>query len=137
MAEENKDLIRRVWDEIFNKGDFDAVEGDFAPDAAFPTAPPGTSPDLNGFKQLVSMYRTAFPDLRVELEDQVANGAKVASLVSITGTHQGPLGELAATGKKIAIVGINFIEVRDGKIATVRGMSDQMGMMRQLGAIPS
>jgi steroid delta-isomerase-like uncharacterized protein len=137
MAEENKDLIRRVWDEIFNKGNFDAVEDCFAPDAAFPSAQPGISPDLEGFKQTVSSYRAAFPDLCIKFEDQVANGAKVASRVSITGTHRGALGKLAATGKEIAIDGINLIEVRDGKIVTVWGMSDQLRMMRQIGAVPA
>ena len=137
MAEENKDLIRRAWDEIFNKGNFDAFENYFASDAAFPSAQPGVSPDLEGFRQAVSAYRTAFPDLCVKFEDQVANGAKVASRVSVTGTHLGVLGKMAATGKEIAIDGINLIEVRDGKIVTIWGMSDQLRMMQQIGAVPS
>jgi predicted ester cyclase len=137
MPEENKDLIRRVWDEIFNKGNLDAIDENFAPDAVFPAAPPGVSPNPEGFKQTVSLYRAAFPDLRVVFVDQVANGDKVASRVAMSGTHQGELAGLAATGKEIAIDGINIIEVSGGKIVAVWGVSDQLRMMRQIGAIPS
>jgi steroid delta-isomerase-like uncharacterized protein len=137
MSEENKALIRSAWDEIFNKKNLKAVDEYFAEDATLGFAPPGIPADREGFKQIMGPYLTAFPDLHVVLDDQVAEGDNVASRFSITGTHKGELAGLAATGKEVDYTGVNFIQVRDGKIVAVWGGSDQLRMMRQIGAIPS
>jgi steroid delta-isomerase-like uncharacterized protein len=137
MSEENKALIRQAWNEIFNNKNLEAVDEYFAKDAALGFAPPGIPADREGFKQMIGPYLTAFPDLHVLLEDQVAEGDNVASRFSVTGTHKGELAGLAATGKKVDYTGVNFIEVRDRKIVGVWGASDQLRLMRQIGAIPS
>ena len=98
MSEENKDFVRRVWNDIYSKGNLDAVDEDFASDFVW-SAPPGVSPDREGFKNMASMYRAAFADIRFEFVDQVAEGDKVANRVVISGTHQGEFAGLAATGK--------------------------------------
>jgi steroid delta-isomerase-like uncharacterized protein len=137
MSKENKDLIRRAWDEIFNKKNLEAVDEYFAEDAVIGFAPPGIRPDREYFKQTIDPYLAAFPDLHVALEDQIAEGDIVASRFSVTGTHKGEFAGLAASGKEVDYAGVNFIEVRDGKIVAVWGASDQLRLMRQIGAIPS
>lgn len=137
MSEENKALVRQAWDEIFNKGNVDAVDEYFAEDAVMSQAPPGVPPDREGFKQLIRPYLAAIPDFRVVFEDQVAEGDKVASRWSASGTHQGEFAGVAATGNAVDYTGINLIEVRGGKIVAVFGASDQLRLMRQIGALPS
>jgi steroid delta-isomerase-like uncharacterized protein len=137
MAQEDKDLIQRAWDEIFNKRNLKAVDEYFAEDATIGFAPPGIPPNREFFKQTMGAYLAAFPDLHVVLEDQIAEGDKVASRFSVTGTHKGELAGVAASGKAVDYTGVNFIEVRDGKIVAVWGASDQLRVMRQIGAIPS
>lgn len=137
MSEENKTLIRRAWDEIFNQKNLRAVDEYFAEDAIIGFAPPGIRPDREGFKQIIGPYLTAFPDLRVVLEDQVAEDGTVASRFKVSGTHKGEFAGLAPSGKQIDYDGLNFIKVRDGKIVEVWGASDQLRLMRQIGAISS
>jgi steroid delta-isomerase-like uncharacterized protein len=137
MPEDNKTLIRQAWDEIFNKKNLDAVDEYFAEDAAIGFAPPGIPPDREGFKQIIGPYLTAFPDLRVAIEDQVAEDGTIASRFKVSGTHKGEFAGLPPSGKQIDYDGLNFIKVRDGKIVEVWGASDQLRLMRQIGAIPS
>jgi steroid delta-isomerase-like uncharacterized protein len=137
MLEENKALIRKAWDEIFNKRNLEAVDEYFAEDATIGFAPPGLPPDREFFKQTVAPYLTAFPDLKVVLEDQIAEDGTVASRFSVTGTHKGELAGIAASGNEVDYTGVNYIKVRDGKIVEVWGASDQLRVMRQIGAIPS
>lgn len=86
---------------------------------------------------MVAAYRSAFPDLKVEFEEQVAEGDRVAGRVSITGTHRGEFAGIAPSGKEMRIEGFNLMKIRGGKIVEVRGMSDQLRMMRQIGAVSS
>ena len=137
MSQESKDLIRQAWNEIFNNKNLEAVDEYFAEDASIGFAPPGVSPDREGFKQVIGPYLSAFPDLHVVLEDQIAEGDIVASRFSVTGTHKGELAGIAASGKEVDYTGVNYITVRDGKIVEVWGASDQLRVMRQIGAIPS
>jgi steroid delta-isomerase-like uncharacterized protein len=137
MLEESKALIRKAWDEIFNQKNLEAVDEYFARDASIGFAPPGVPPNREGFKQIIGPYLTAFPDLHVAFEDQIAEDGTVASRFSVTGTHRGELAGIAASGNKVDYSGVNFISVRDGKIVEVWGASDQLRLMRQIGAIPS
>ena len=137
MLNENKALIRQAWNEIFNRKNLEAVDEYFARDACIGFAPPGVPPDREGFKQVIGPYLTAFPDLHVALEDQIAEDGTVATRFSVTGTHLGDLAGIAASGKEIDYTGVNFIKVRDGKIVEVWGASDQLRLMQQIGALPS
>jgi predicted ester cyclase len=137
MSEANKELVRRTWDQLFNQGNLAAADENIAPNAVFPSAAPGVSPDLEGFKGMVATNRVAFPDIRVEFEEQVAEGDKMASRLRIRGTHKGELAGIAPTGKEMDIEGFNLITIRGGKIVEIRGMSDQFRMMQQIGAVPS
>jgi steroid delta-isomerase-like uncharacterized protein len=138
MSEENKALVRRSFEEVFNQGNLDAVEEIFASDYVLhdPTSPEEIR-GIEGMRGYVSMYRTAFPDLQQSIEDQFAEGEKVATRLIGRGTHQGELLGIAPTGNRVEAPGIVINRISGGKIAESWANYDMMGMMQQLGAIPA
>jgi steroid delta-isomerase-like uncharacterized protein len=134
MSEENKSLVRRSFEEVFNQANLDAVEEIFAPDHD-PTSPEEIC-GTEGMRQYVSMYRTAFPDLQQTIEDQFAEGEKVATRLTGRGTHQGDLMGIPPTGNRVEAPGIVINRISGGKIAESWANYDAMGMMQQLGVIP-
>ena len=137
MSEENKALVRRQTEEVFNKHNPDAVDEIYAPDFVNHSAPPGMPNDRAGLKALVGMNLGAFPDLKVTSDFQLAEGDKVVMRWTATGTHTGELMGIPATGKPVKMTGIAIVRFADGKIAELWMESDQMGMMQQLGVVPA
>ncbi len=137
MSEENKAVLRRFYEEVFNEGNLDAINEIISPNFTSHTSPPGISPDREGVKQFVIAYRSAFPDIQVHVEDQVAEGDKVVTRFSTHATHQGELMGIPATGKEINITGIGLHRVEGGQIVEAWTQFDRMGMMQQFGVIPS
>ena len=137
-AEENKVVSRRVAQEIFNGGNLDLANELYDPD--YVLHDPSLPEDLHGpegIKQYAAMSLGAFPDARVTVEDQVAEGDKVVSRWTATGTHTGDLMGMSPTGRRIEISGITINRFSGGKIAEDWYQSDDLGMMQQLGVIPS
>jgi steroid delta-isomerase-like uncharacterized protein len=137
-AEENKAVSRRVAQEIFNGGNLDLADELYAPD--YVLHDPSLPEDLHGpegIKQYAAMSLGASPDARVTVEDQVAEGDKVVSRWTATGTHTGDLMGMSPTGRRIEISGITINRFSGGKIAEGWYQSDDLGMMQQLGVIPS
>ncbi len=137
MSEENKALARR-WADIFAQGNLDLVDEIYAPDYVGhdPTLPE----DIRGVeaaRQYAAMYRSAFPDLQVIIEDQIAEGDKVATRYTVRGTHQGELEGIAPTGNRVEMTGIVIAHIADGKIVEDWASFDVLGMMQQIGAIPA
>ena len=99
MSEENKALTRRLVEEVWNQEDLAAadelVDGSFVDNVTRPATPIG----LDGYKQTVTMFRTAFPDLNLTIDDQIGEGDKVAVLWTAHGTHKGELMGIAPTGR--------------------------------------
>ena len=139
-AEENKATLRRVPEEVFNQGDLSVVDELFAPDYVLhdPGVPGGELRGPEAFKeQWVSMFRSAFPDLQLTIEDQVAEGDKVASRYTSRGTHQGELMGNAPSGNRMAVPGILIDRFSsEGKIEEQWIDYDTLGFMQQIGAIP-
>jgi steroid delta-isomerase-like uncharacterized protein len=90
-----------------------------------------------GVKQVIAAYRAAFPDVHITIEDLVSEGDKVAERWTMRGTHKGEFAGIPATGKQVTSTGLVIVRIADGKVAEIWGASDQLGLMRQLGAIPS
>ena len=137
-AQENKAVVRRMLDELFNKGNLDLTEELLAPD--FVEHDPSMPEDLHGleaFKPYVGGYRSAFPDIHIEVEDQVAEGDRVATRWTGTGTHEGELMGNPPTGNRVEVAGMVISRISGGKIAESWSNYDVMGMMQQLGVIPS
>jgi steroid delta-isomerase-like uncharacterized protein len=137
-AESNKALSRRLLEEAFNAGNIDVVDelvaaGFVNHDAAIPE--PGVGPDAA--KASIAGYRTAFPDLRITVEDQIADDARVATRWSAKGTHEGELMGMPATGKQSTVTGITIDRIVDGRIAESWTNWDTLGMLQQLGVVPA
>ena len=137
MASDNKALVLRHHDEIWSKGNLEAVDEIYAP--AFIGHHPGT-PDWIGPKSVklaVSRTREAFPDFREIVEDIVIEGDKVVTRFTASGTHLGELRGLSPTGKQVTMAEIGIFRIADGKIVEKWGQLDRLGMFQQLGIIPA
>jgi steroid delta-isomerase-like uncharacterized protein len=137
-AEENKAVSRRVAEEVFNGGNVDLADELYAPD--YVLHDPSLPEDLHGpegIKRYAAMTLGAFPDIRVAVEDQVAEGDKVVSRWTATGTHTGDLMGIPPTGRRVEISGVTINRFSGGKIAEDWYQSDDLGMMQQLGVVPS
>jgi steroid delta-isomerase-like uncharacterized protein len=138
MSEENKRVSRRVVEEVFAQGKIDVLDELVADDFVNrdQTIPPNVSPDREGLKQLARGYISAFPDLTIRVDDQIAEGDKVVTRWSATGTHQGELLGIPATGKQASVTGITIDRIVNGKIAESWNNWDTLGLLQQLGVVP-
>lgn len=139
MSEENKAIARRALEEVFSgQGDLDVADELFAPDyVAHDPASPEDIRGLEGVKEFAGMYRNAFPDVRMSVEDQVAEGDKVVTRWIASGTHQGELMGISPTGNRVTVAGTSIDRIVDDKIEETWDNYDALGMMQQIGAIPS
>jgi steroid delta-isomerase-like uncharacterized protein len=136
-AESNKALSRRLLEEAFNAGNIDVVDELVTPDfvnhdAALPKAMVG--PDAA--KASIQGYRSAFPDLRLTIEEQIADDQGVATRWSAKGTHESDLMGVPPTGKQATVTGITIDRIVDGRIAETWTNWDTLGMLQQLGVVP-
>lgn len=135
-TEENKALARHVIEEMFNKGNLDVADELLAPE--YVDHDPAMPEDVRGpegFKEYVRAYRSAFSDLHIQIEDQVAEGGKVATRWTGTGTHDGDLAGIAPTGNHATLPGMEIVRISDGKIVEGWEGYDSMTLMRQLGVM--
>ena len=89
-------------------------------------------PDAEGVKRFFAMFRDAFPDIAVTIDELVADETRVAVATTITGTHNGELMGFAPTGRQVAVAGLDILRIDGGRIAEHRGLTDTVGLMRQL-----
>jgi predicted ester cyclase len=90
-----------------------------------------------GLRQALGLFAAAFPDWQTTIEDLIAEGGKVVLRGVGRGTHRGPSMGIAPTGKQVAVPGIHIMHIADGQTAEHWAQADDLGMMRQLGAIPA
>jgi steroid delta-isomerase-like uncharacterized protein len=135
---ENKAISRRADEELFNRGNLNVANELFAPNFVYHD--PTSGEDWHGsesVKRYAAMLRAAFPDLHQTIEEQIAEGDKVAYRWTASGTHQGELMGIAPTGNRVMFTGISIARLADGKIEEIWENYDALGMMQQLGVIPS
>jgi steroid delta-isomerase-like uncharacterized protein len=137
QLEANKALVRRMFEQDLNTNDREAGEAFFAPDFYDHTNPPDMRQGIEGHKAIVRYFRSAFPDVRWEITEAIAEEDKVVVSVHWTGTHLGDFFGIAPTGKQVSVKGIHILRVADGHIAEHWGQDDDLGLMRQLGVIPT
>ena len=138
MSADTKATARRFLEEAFNSGNLAVVDELVAPefvnhDAALPEPTTG----IEATKASIGAYREAFPDLRLTIEQQVAEGEYVTTRWSARGTHQGDLMGMAATGKQATVTGITIDRIVDGRFVESWTNWDTLGLMQQLGVIPA
>ena len=137
MLEENRALVRLLLEDDVSRGDVAVQERIIHPDFVDHTNPPGMQHGLEGHQAIVSLFRAAFPDQWWQIEDLIAEGDKVVARTTMTGTHLGDFFGIAPTGKRVTLQGVHIVRIADGRIAEHWGSNDDLGLMRQLGAIPT
>jgi len=139
-TEENKALARRAY-EAFNQairtGNWSAVEELVAADLVDHNPAPGQGPGFEGVKQVFSQFRAAFPDFAFTVEDMIAEGDKVVSRLTARGTHKGDFQGVPATGKQVMQTGIDIVRIAGGKAVERWGEFDNLGLLQQLGVVPT
>jgi steroid delta-isomerase-like uncharacterized protein len=138
-TQSNKELIARHF-EAFNAGDVDRLASLMSEDVVNHAAVPQAQ-GREGARSIVKKLRAAFPDLRMTVDDVIAEGDKVVCRVTVTGTHEGALDfvkiKLPATGKSFRTTHIHVFRIADGKIAERWAERDEVSMLQQLGVFPS
>lgn len=138
MSEPNKNVIRRVFEELWNKGDLSLADQLFTPNYVHhdpATQDFGRGPD--GEKKRASLYRAAFPDLHLTIENIIAEGDTVMARWSCHGTHKGDLNGIAPTGKRVDLTGFTAARISGGRLAEGWVNWDALGLIQQLGVAPA
>ena len=137
MSQENKALVRQVFEEIYTGKNVDLADEIYSPDFVDndPAAPEEMRRGPEGVKAQAAMYKAAFPDISITVEDQVAEGDKVVTRWTVKGTHEGELMGVPATGKSVSITGITISRIADGKVEEEWTNWDGLGLMEQIGAL--
>ncbi|MGH2535082.1 MAG: ester cyclase [Thermomicrobiales bacterium] len=134
-AEENKELVRRFFEEVWNQADETAIDRYIAEQAA------GNDPDFGAgreaFRAQWRKWHAAFPDLHFQIDDLVAEGNKVVTRWTLTGTHRGEFMGIPATGHAIRVAGTSLDRIEHGQIQEGFDGWDALGLRQQLGAIPA
>ena len=131
----NKALVNRLFDEVFNQGNMDVIDEIVAPKFLHYMSVEVDIDSSEGYKELIGMFRTAFPDFNVTVEDMVAEGDMVTTRLTYTGTHKGNLRDISPTGAEVTFTGICTFKISDGKIVEGRTEYDVLGLMLQLGVM--
>lgn len=135
-VETNKAVAQQFYAEVFSAGNLNLIDELFA--VTFVDRDPGNPfQSREGLKQFVSMYRGAYPDLHITIEDMIAEGDKLVVRFIARGTHKGTLMGIPPTGRQVTVTGIDILRFEDGKMAEHWGNQDILGMMQQLGVIPA
>ncbi|MBX6342275.1 MAG: ester cyclase [Thermomicrobiaceae bacterium] len=135
-TEANKAIVRRFVEEVQNRGDPGALDELVAPDYVNHSAPPGMPAGREGLKQITEMFRRAFPDGGMTIENMVAEGDRVATRKTFRGTHQGDLMGIAPTGRTVTIGLIDVVRLAGGQVVESWSQGDDLGLLRQVRAIP-
>ncbi len=134
-TEDNEALTRRAFDAL-NQRNWEVFYEAVSPDIVVHNASM-TIQGLAAYKQFVSMYLTAFPDVHFTIEDMIAEGDTVVVRQTGRGTHQGDLMGIPPTGKQVTVTGIGIYRFANGKYVEGWQNADDLGMLQQLGVIPS
>ena len=138
MTEANKQIARRVIEELFSAGRMEVADELFAPDAiAHDPAQPEPTRGPEGVRQSVAGYLGAFPDLSIRVEAQIAEGDLVTTRWTAVGTNSGEFWGQAPTGKQATVTGITIDQIADGRIVESWTNWDSLGLMQQLGMVPT
>ena len=137
MSEQNKAVIRRLIDEVWNQRAFDAADELFAPKAIIyesGVALPGAEPAI--VKKGIGAFCAAYPDIRVTIDDMILRMTRLSCAGGSIGTHRGEMQGIAPTNRKVVANGIAIYRFNDGKVVEEWMNTDQLGILKQLGVIP-
>ena len=132
-SEQNKSVYRRFIQEVFNEGRSDALDALVSPSYVLHDAPPGAPSGPQAVAEVARMFRSAFPDLTITIDELVAEGDKVCARATTRGTHRGTIFGIAATGRPVTMTGLTMVRIVDGRLVESWVKNDVAGLMRQLG----
>ena len=135
-VEENKELVRRYWAEVWRPGGEAVVAELLAPDERHHWGFGDDTVGHEAFTERLRGFLAAFPDIRFTVEQIVGEGDLVVSRWTATGTQTGHFFDIAPTGTAVEWTGINVFRIACGRIAESWGQADHLGLRRQLGALP-
>jgi predicted ester cyclase len=136
MVTDSPSFFHRIFTEAFNQGNLAVVDEVLAPDHRAHIIIGGVPNGPQGLKLIIAMYRTAFPDLRCTVEDEIVDGDKFAVRWSLHGTHQGMFLGNPPTGKQVHVLGIILGRTENGRIIEDWILTDQLAILQQLGIVP-
>lgn len=131
-AEKNKKLVRRFYDEVLRDGNLDAIDELINDNYIEHEEFPGLTPNKEGLRDWVKTIRSAFPDLKVDVDDIISEGDKVAVVARMRGTHKGEFLGKKGTGRKMDLPFVDVILIKDSKAVEHWGFSDNLKMAEQL-----
>jgi predicted ester cyclase len=137
LSDENKDIALRLFHEVLNAHSLARCDDLYDPNYVPHSLPPGFSPDREGVKQYHSQYFQAFPDMHLSVDYMIAEGDWVAVRYTGTGTHQGDLLGIPPTGRQVTASAVLTLRIVDSRILEDWLDGDKLGLLQQLGAIPS
>jgi steroid delta-isomerase-like uncharacterized protein len=135
--EQNKEVIRRFVEEVQNEKSEDTYWELNAADFVNLSSPPGIPADRDGGHMYLFGFLNAFPDCHFTIDDMIAEGDRVVTKKTFTGTHTGEFAGIPPTGNAITLQFVDIMRVRDGKIVEHWNCIDQLSFMQQLGVIPA
>lgn len=130
--ENHKATVRRFYDELWNKWNYDIIGEILTPDIGFHGSLGVQKSGHEGFVQYAQMVRGAFPDFTNSVEDLIAEGNKVAACLTYRGTHMGEIFGIEATGRPIRYIGTAIFVFRDGLISNAWVLGDRLELLQQL-----
>ena len=137
MSEETKALAARMPLEVFVQGKLDVVDEVLAPGFTDHGAPPGQPPGREGVKMFAAAVRQAFPDLDITIQRAAAEGDLVFLHITASGTMKGELGGMPPSGKHATWDAVHIDRIHDGQVVEHWVVQDQLGMLQQLGFVPT
>lgn len=134
-CQQNKDVIRRLIEEVVNTGDFRRLDEFVSPECVETNGPVRIHIGLAGMAEHLRAVRSTFPDLRLTIERQIAEGEWVATQMTIRGTHAGVWLEMKPTGRELVISAVNVDRIVDGRIVEHGGAADMLEALFDAGAL--
>jgi steroid delta-isomerase-like uncharacterized protein len=138
MSEQNKAVVRRFVDEVWNRGNLDVIDEIVAADYVdhSPGTPPGMTQGRAAVRQFAVMFREAFPDVRGEIEELLAEGTYAVVRWTARATHQGEFLGVPASSRQVTVTGTSIYRLVGAQIAEEWTHADMLGLLQQIGAVP-
>jgi steroid delta-isomerase-like uncharacterized protein len=136
MYEQNKEIVRRVYRDVFDVNNIAAIDALFAPDVVIHDPMMGENKGIEAYRQLATVFLTGFPQEQTDLKLFVAEGDYVAVLHTHNTTNTGSFMGMPPTGKRVSVPGIELYRIENGLITEFWRHDDDAGLMRQLGLLP-
>lgn len=137
-VEDHKATVRR-WVDALNTGRLtDSAVDDFVTeDVRYHNAPQGLPPGREGYRAMFESFLSAFPDMHITLDELFGSGDDLCGRLTCTGTHRGEFMGIPPTGKQVRVTSVSHMRFRDGKVSEEWENIDMLGLLTQIGAIPS